>query len=116
MSTTRSTSADVSGPLISRSRVDDDPVSSRSSSCANDGSRCPVNAGENQDPASSAVTCSPARTATSPVPSVVRSTVWSCSTTGTPSAVVCTSTSTYSAPVRIPAATAASVFSGATEE
>ena len=51
-----------------------------------------------------------------PVPSVVRSTVLSCMTYGTPSALVATSISTQSAPARAPAAIAASVFSGVIDE
>lgn len=114
MSTMRCTSSRVSGPLTSSS-MSELPSRTRSSIRAKVGVRWPENAELNHDPASSPVTYDDCSRATSPVPFVVRFTVWSCMTTGTPSALVCTSISTSSAPERMPAAYAASVFSGVTD-
>jgi len=80
------------------------------------GTRNPANAGENQLPASSTRNSSSVRSHTGPEPSVVRSSVRSWITTGTPSAVVRTSNSTYVAPASTAPASAGRVFSGATAE
>ena len=88
----------------------------RSSTSDNNGTRRPAYAGANHDPASSRRISSTVRSPTCPVPSVVRSTVRSWITTGTPSAVVRTSNSMWVAPARTAAYSATSVFSGATAE
>jgi hypothetical protein len=108
----RLTSSSEAGGLISSSRAGE----GRSRTSSSNGTRVPAYAGENQEPASSARTSSTVRSQTCPLPSVVRSTVRSWITTGTPSAVVRTSNSTYVAPPRPAAARAGRVFSGATYE
>ena len=101
--------------MISSSRSAE-PRSNSSSAAEKRGSGCPANAGENQEPASNPSSTDDCSDGSAPVPSVVRSTVLSCRTYGTPSALVATSISTHSAPARAPAAIAASVFSGVIDE
>src|SRR5213593_3862684 len=80
---------------------------------ASEGIRSPEKRGANQLPASSAPSSRQLRSRRGPLPLVVRSSVSSCSRTGTPSAVRCTSNSTASAPSSSPRASDAIVFSGA---
>jgi hypothetical protein len=82
---------------------------------SNDGTRTPAKAGEYQDPASSVRSWEKVRSTTAPEPSVVRSTVSSWMSTGTPSAVSCRSVSTKSSELSRAPCSAGMVFSGAIE-
>ncbi len=113
--TIRATSSRVCGPLISSSRLP--PRVRRSSSwAARVGTRAPAVVGANQAPASSAPSWAAVRSRTRPLPLVVRSTVSSCRTWGTPSLLGWTSFSIQSAPARRATSSDSRVFSGAAEE
>ncbi|CPU65720.1 Uncharacterised protein [Mycobacteroides abscessus] len=112
---TRRTCSTVHDPLSSSSRSIPGRRTRRSTTSPNVGTRWPPNAGENHDPASSARIAARSSRATVPLPDVVASTVSSWMTTGSPSAVSCTSISMLCAPARHAASNAASVFCGATE-
>ena len=85
----------------------------KSSTSSSRGTRSPAKSGLNQRPASSWRTWSPNRSATNPVPLVVRSSAASCKTTSWPSRVARTSISRISTPIWRAFSQAASVFSGA---
>jgi hypothetical protein len=87
----------------------------QSIACASVGMRSPANAGPYQPPASSRISSARSCALTSPVPSVVRASVSSWMSTGTPSRLSMTSNSTMRKPAAAPARIAASVFSGAAD-
>ena len=101
--TTSTTAGTAAGALISM--FTSTRPSASASTSARVGTRSPR-------PASSAASCATVNPSTGPRPSVVRSTVSSCITTGTPSALSATSSSMPSDPCAMAAANAARVFSG----